>query len=153
MKRTLLPLVLLLVPMSALAQNSPGADALHAMVGHWTYDHMEGYSDCEMLGESYVVCEGGWTNDDGSETVAIFHTGYNAQNDQYHTWRFYGGGYADSGRAWIDGNTWVTLYVSDAGVVRKASSTIDGNNWSYQWEAFDDTGEWGVTSTGSMTRR
>jgi len=47
----------------------------------------------------------------------------------------------------------VTLYVSDTGVVRRFSSTLEGDTWRYQWEAFDGTGAWGVTSTGSMTRR
>jgi hypothetical protein len=154
MKRVLfLTFAVLALPASLRAQGSSGAEALEALVGEWTYDEIDGSVNCDMLGAAYVVCEGSWKTDAGNDVFATFLTGYDEENDRYRSWRFYGGGYMDSGRTLIDGDTWVTLYVNSAGVAARFTGTLDGNTWRYQWEGFQGAGQWEVTSTGSMTKR
>lgn len=154
MNRSLLAMLgVLAIPTTALAQEVTGVEALQPLVGEWTYDEIDGGVSCDMLGTSYVVCEGSWKNDAGNDVFATFLTGYDAANDQYRSWRFYGGGYMDSGRTWINGDSWTTLYVNDAGLAFRFTASLDGNTWRYQWEGFRGTGQWDVTSTGSMTRR
>ena len=154
MKRLLLFLLALFAfPLAASAQDAAGAEALHALVGEWSYDQIEGSVSCAMLGENVVHCQGSWKNDAGNDVFAVFSTLYQPGTGQFRSVRYYGSGYMDSGRAWVAGDTWVTLYVSDSGVVQKFTGTIEGDTWSYHWEGFNSDGEWEETSRGSMTRR
>lgn len=154
MKRFQLSLLALFVlPFGVSAQDGPGAEALHALVGEWSYDQIEGGVSCGMLGENTVHCRGSWKNDAGNDVFAVFSTLHQPSTGQFRGVRYYGNGYMDSGRTWIDGDTWVTLYVSESGLVRKFTGTIEGDTWSYRWEGFNSGGEWEETSRGSMTRR
>ena len=144
---------ILLVPGFLAAQDGSGAEALHAMVGQWEYEHVDGSVTCDMLGENWVHCRGSWVNDAGNEVHAVFSNGYNPNDDQYVSVRYYGNGYMDSGRMWIDGDTWTTLYVNGNGVVRKLTGVLSATSWAYHWEAFDAEGNWEETDRGSMTKR
>ena len=132
---------------------------LARFAGEWTFDRINGQevdggSSCEMLGDHIVWCVGGVIVD-GVENRQVFSVRYDAVEDAYWSYRFYQNGYADSGRAWVDGSGWKAVYELPNGALDRFTATYsaDGNSVDFAWHQSQQGGDWVAGQTGSMTRR
>ena len=145
--------ILFLSAIPSLAQErSPEAQRLDAFVGNWTYDDIEGETECELLGDYIVHCTSAWTTDAGNPVEAVFLVRYDTEAEVYWGHRFYSGGYADSGLGWVEGDTWTFVYEGPAGTRFRMTSIVSRDTWKYVWHRSVQGGAWEQTSEGSATR-
>lgn len=142
----------LLPSQSASAQKSPEAQLLSVWVGDWTYEDGSGSMSCEWFGDNTVQCDGSWTNDDGTTGEQLFVLRYDAQAEGYVGYRFYKGGYADSGHTWVDGDTWTMVFDSPRGNRYRATAVAAENTWSWDWHRSIHGSAWEAYGSGSMVR-
>ncbi len=146
-------LLLLAIPTPTIGQeHSAETQALEPMVGNWTYDHLDGSTECKRLGDYTVHCFSAWTNAEGAPIEAVFLNRFDPQSEVFRGHRFYNSGYADSGMCWVDGTTWVCVYEQPEGARARITSTISGDSWSYVWHRSVQGGPWEQSSDGSSTR-
>ena len=137
----------------ALTQTqAPEMQTLGLAVCEWTYDQLEGTTECERLGDYMVHCTSEWTNAAGNDVEAVFINGYDTNAKVYRGYRFYSGGYADSGIGWVHGDSFTILYKEPDGTIYRASSTITADRWTYVWHRSVQGGPWEQTEEGSMTK-
>jgi endonuclease YncB( thermonuclease family) len=60
--------------------------------------------------------------------------------------------YADSGLAWIDGDTWTVVYEGAGGVRFRMTIVVADGTQTYVWHRSVEGGPWVETSEGSMTK-
>ena len=143
---------LLTLPQQLLAQQPPEAQRLGVFVGEWTFDELEGEATCAWLGDMAVHCPASWLNSEGDTIEAVFLTRWDAEAEVYTAHRFYSSGYADSGLAWVDGDTWTTVFEGPEGARYRNTSVISGDTWTYEWHMSVEGGPWEAGETGSATR-
>jgi hypothetical protein len=149
MKRVLLTLTVVLFPLFTLpqqvvAQQPPEAQRLGWFVGDWTYDHLDGGTKCEWLGDFIVHCQSSWINSAGDSVEVVFLTGYDPEAEVYTAHRFYSG--------WVDGDTWSFVYEGPAGARYRITMVASEDTWTYEWHTSVKGGPWEPGSTGSATR-
>jgi hypothetical protein len=152
-----LPLaILFLSAIPTLAQErSAEMQALDVFVGEWADVEApdEVIQVCSWLGNSFVQCPGTWTNSDGNVVTSVFLLGYDTEEEVYIGFRFYGGGYHDSAKLWVDGNTWTWLF-EDNGATRLRSTAVfeSPNAYSYEWARSVEGGDWVNSSSGGAVK-
>ena len=149
-----LPLAFLfLSAIPTLAQErSPELQRLDWFVGNWTFNEVEGESECERLGDYIVHCNSAWTTADGNPVEAVFLMRYDAEAEVYRGYRFYSGGYADVALGWVEDDTWTFVYEGPAGARFKFTGVASGDTWTFVWHRSVQGGPWEQTSEGSMTK-
>ena len=135
-----------------------GAANVARLAGDWSFDQINnesagGQSSCELLGDHIVWCKGSWVTSDGGEGEAVFSTRYDPVEDVYWSYRFYANGYADSGRTWIDGNDWTSVYEMPDGLLRQSGTFTSDDTFEYVWHMSEHGGDWVEVETGAMSRR
>lgn len=136
-----------------------GARTMARFVGDWTFDEIDGepasgHASCRLLGEYIVVCTSSVTNDDGTESEALFSNRYDPVEDTYWGYRFYDNGYADRGRGWVEGDVLTFIYPLPNGDLARFSGTFTSDDtWEFAWHSSQQGGDWVAGQTGSMSRR
>ena len=149
-----LPLaVLAFSPIPTKAQErSAELQRMEYFIGSWA-DTPDGVpvQVSSWLGESFL--QSVVVGDDGSPTT-LFIFGYDAEAEAYTTFRFYGSsGFFDTGRCWVDGNTWTILFEDNPSrIVRFTGVEESEDVWAYKWERSTEGGEWVETSAGVAYR-
>jgi hypothetical protein len=144
---------LFLSAIPTLAQErSAELQQLDSFVGTWTYSHIEGTTTCNRLADSIVHCTSAWTNTAGNPIEAVFLIRYDTEAEMYKGYRFYSGGFVDSGTGWFEGDTWTFVYDNPSGNKNRMTSTVSANTWTYVWHSSVRGGPWEQTSEGSNTR-
>jgi hypothetical protein len=142
----------MLLPLRTAAQQPAEAQRLGPLVGEWTFDHVDGGSRCDWLGDFIVRCQSHWTNASGNAVEAVFFVRWDAAQESYTGYRFYSGGYTDSGPGWFDGDTWTFVYEGPQGARYRFVAELSGDKETYTWHRSLQGGPWEQTETGSMTR-
>jgi len=140
------------LPQQVAAQQPPEAKSMDFLVGDWEYVDVEGGVTCKWLGDFIINCQGSWTNDAGNTVEAVFLQRYDPEAKIYTAHRFYSGGYTDSGLAWVDGDTWTTVYEGSGGTRNRFTGVISGDTWTYEWHRSVKGKPWERTSEGSMKK-
>ena len=79
--------------------------------------------------------------------------GYDAEAEAHTAFRFYGGGFHDTGKGWLDGDTWTFIYGDNPGRLIRFTGTWESEDvWVYKWERSVEGGEWVETSGGTAYR-
>jgi hypothetical protein len=145
-------LTLTVLPLAAAGQQTPEAARLGSWVGSWTSDDYEGGFECEWFGQSAVVCRSEWAMDSGEQGEAFYVNRWDAESEQYTAHRFYDTGYADSGRQWVDGNTWTVVFVAPEGALDRIVWTVTPEKAEYTWHRSVRGGSWEEVATHSFSR-
>jgi hypothetical protein len=142
-----------IIPTQTFAQEqSAESQLLGLFVGSWTYDHIEGGTECSWLGDHIVHCRGSWITADGNEVEAVFLTRYDEAEEMWRAHRYYNSGYADSAVGWLEDGTWTFVYETPSENRVKFTGVISGDKWTYDWHRSVHGGPWEKTSEGSMTK-
>ena len=151
MKKALGTLLVLsmLVPLGLQGQErSPELQKLDEMIGGFA-DTPDGKPDqvCSWVGDNLVQCP--VFGEDGSVTN-IHIMGYDAEAGTYTASRFIGSsGFSDTGRGWINGDTWTFIYGDNPSRIIRFTGTWESEGvWVYKWERSVEGGPWEETSGG-----
>jgi hypothetical protein len=146
-------LLLAAIPTQSRAQeHAAEIQALEALVGSWTYDHLEGGAECTKLGDLMIHCRSVWATSGGNEMDLVSIVRYDTATEMFRGYRFYNSGYADEAVGWIDGNDWVFVYDAPSGNKVRFTATLSDTSWVYQWHRSVQGGPWEARSDGSMTK-
>lgn len=145
--------VLVVIPSPTFAQEqSTESQALSSFVGTWTYDHIEGGTECTWLGDHIVHCRGSWIAANGNEIEAVFLTRYDTVAEIWRAYRYYNNGYADSAVGWLEDGTWTFVYELPGGDRARFTAAMSGDKWTYEWHNSVHGGPWEKVQEGAMTK-
>lgn len=143
---------LVIPPHQVVAQQAPEAQRLGWFVGEWVYEDLDGGAECEWLGELIVDCHSSWINSAGDSLQLRSLIRYDRDAQVYTAYRFYSGGYADSGLGWVDGDTWKFVHEGPEGARYRATVLASQDTWAYEWHRSVRGGPWEPRSTGALKR-
>ncbi|MGD2122775.1 MAG: hypothetical protein PVJ76_13565 [Gemmatimonadota bacterium] len=133
-------------------EHSAQIEYLNKWVGTWTFDTLEGETECEKVGDYIVDCRTTWKTASGAEREAVFITRFDPETETFLGYRFYSTGSASYGPGWIDGDTDVFIYDMPGGTRAKVNQTWSGEKLTYEWYRSTQGGPWVKTSEGSWTK-
>jgi hypothetical protein len=154
-------LFLWVLPTQTVAQQTAGPEhqRLSSLVGEWTYEdsYETGTSVCEWLGTTFVVCQQVFTEPSGT-TVPVLHVyGYDADEEAYTMYSFYGRtfgwGSSASAMGWVEDNTWTFVWADNpVSLMRLTMLEEKPSSVSLKWEYSRKGGPWQAANEATLTR-